>query len=130
MRLSFLDESMVGAVINQLDIETQAPVLSVREIIELRVRAEVDRFNQQREQSYFNGLIAPVDAEKTLNGYLLKPNQKIDAEKQYYIAVDAFQKNGFFMLINDKQVDDLNETFTLTPYTKISFVKITPLVGG
>lgn len=113
-----------------MHIETEAQTLTVKEIIELRVRVEIERYNKRAEKHFFNGLVAPTEAEITLNGYKLKPGKSIDAEKQCYVALDAFQKNGFFMLVNNKQVEDLNETFVLTPQTKISFVKLTPLIGG
>ncbi len=72
----------------------------------------------------------PTEAEKTLNGFKVKNRPSIDAEKQVYIALNAFQKNGFFMLVDDKQIEELDQRISLLHDSKISFVKLTPLVGG
>jgi hypothetical protein len=130
MLITFTDESMAGKILHEISIETQTENLTAREIIELRVRAEVENYNKQAKDRHFNGLVVPKEAEKVLNGYVLKKGHLIDAEKQCYTALDAFQKNGFFILIDDKQADELEQRFTLSQHSKISFVKLTPLVGG
>jgi hypothetical protein len=89
----------------------------------------VKDFNERRPE-YFQGLVQPTRAEQTLNGYRLRERKKIDAEKQVYIALDAFQKNGYFVLIDDKQADSLEQEVLLTASSTINFVKLTPLVGG
>jgi hypothetical protein len=79
---------------------------------------------------YFRGLVQPADAEKTLNGYKLKERKKVDAEKQRLIALDAFAKNGFFILIDNIQSESLEQMVVINDKTDINFVKLTPLVGG
>jgi hypothetical protein len=37
---------------------------------------------------------------------------------------------GFLILVDDRQAAGLDEAFTVTPTTQISFVKLTMLVGG
>jgi hypothetical protein len=101
----------------------------VKEIITERVICEVDNYNLKLPE-YFNGLIEPSDAEKTLNGFKLKPKKLIDSEKQVYIALDAFLKNGFFILIDDVQSESLEQMVELRHDTVISFIKLTPLIGG
>ena len=77
-----------------------------------------------------NGLVEPKDAERTLNGYKLKAKQLIDVEKKVYIALDAFQKNGFFILADNEQLEELDQMVTLKSTSTLSFVKLTPLIGG
>jgi hypothetical protein len=79
---------------------------------------------------YFKGLIQPSESEITLNGYKLKDKKKVDPEKQVYIALTAFQKNGFFILIDSIQAEFLEQEVILTKQSHVSFVKLTPLVGG
>ena len=45
-------------------------------------------------------------------------------------ALDAFQRNGFFVLVDDRQVEGLDEEIEIRLNTTISFVKLVPLVGG
>ena len=54
----------------------------------------------------------------------------MDPEKQVYIALTAFQKNGFFLLLDTIQASSLEQEVFLTSDSKISFLKLTPLVGG
>ncbi len=60
----------------------------------------------------------------------MKHQGKIDPEKQYYLALDAFMKNGFFLIVNDNQVDSLEEEIVLKENMEFNFIKLTPLVGG
>jgi hypothetical protein len=127
--LKIKDETSGGKVLQELNVSFNSTEVKVKEIIEARVTQEVERYNT-RMPEYFQGLIQPTDAEKTLNGYKLKERKSIDPEKQVYIALDAFQKNGYFVLVDDKQADSLEQVVYLTPQTVVSFVKLTPLVGG
>jgi hypothetical protein len=34
------------------------------------------------------------------------------------------------MLVDDRQVESLDEEITLQPNTRVSFLRLTPLVGG
>ena len=123
------DETGAGKVVNSSQIEFPESLVSVAQIIERRVKAEVARFNEQRSENFY-GLVQPVDAEQTLNGFRKQTFKPIDAEKQIATAKQAFQNNGFFMLIDNLQAESLGQTFLLHPKSTISFVKLTPLVGG
>ena len=129
MNILISDELLSGTITNQFEIQIESDSITVEELISKRVMQEVEQYNR-RLPEFFNGLIEPSDAEKTLNGFKLRKKQKIDAEKQMYVALNAFQKNGYFVLVDDSQVDDLNQIITLRGTSKISFVKLTPLIGG
>src|SRR5688572_23786872 len=123
------DSTSSGKITNSINLFFKHELITVKELIEARVIKEVKDFNE-RQPEYFQGLIQPTRAEQTLNGYRLRERKKIDAEKQVYIALDAFQKNGYFVLIDDKQADSLEQEVLLTASSAINFVKLTPLVGG
>lgn len=108
--------------------DVPSPV-TLRELIRFRVREEVARYNTAPTPR-FNGLVRPVDAEATLNGYMLARPRRLDWEKQAAIAIDAFAHNGFFVFVGDRQVDDLDESLTLAETDVVSFVRLVPLVGG
>jgi len=127
--LSVKDENFSGKTLHETAVHFKSTTVSVKDIIESRVRQEVELYNHKLPE-YYKGLIEPTDAEKTVNGYKLKNKQPIDVEKQVYVALDAFQKNGFFVLIDNLQSTDLNQIIQLHPATQIGFVKLTPLVGG
>jgi hypothetical protein len=129
MKILIKDELLSGKSVNEMELDFSNETVTIKDVISARVKKEVEDYNK-RLPEYFNGLVEPLDAEKTLNGYKLKAKKVIDAEKQIYIALDAFQKNGFFILIDHHQADSLDEQIVLKATTTISFVKLTPLVGG
>lgn len=129
LTVSIHDTIGLGKIQKTIDVSFQTEVVTVKEIIEARVWKEVNDYNNSLPE-YFNGLVQPTNAEKTLNGYRLKERKPIDAEKQVYIALDAFIKNGYFILVNNKQVESLDQQVQLSSTSAIRFVKLTPLVGG
>lgn len=130
MILTVNDETLSGDILYQLKIAVQSERIKVKDLIAARVEAEIKFYNEKLPE-YFKGLIQPTDAEKTLNGYKLKKgNKKIDVDKQTFVAFDAFQKNSFLLLVDDNQAEDLEEEILVNKETIISFVKLTPLVGG
>lgn len=129
MTITIKDETFSGKILQEIALEFATDVVTVQDIITSRVIKEVENYNTKLPE-YFNGLIEPSDAEKTLNGYKLKPKKVIDAEKQVYVALDAFQRNVFFVLIDNLQSESLDQQVELRKDTTISFIKLTPLVGG
>ncbi len=129
MTITIKDETFAGKILNEITLNFKSELVTVKEIIEQRVTQEVDNYNN-KQSGYFNGLIEPTDAEKTINGYKLKPKKVIDAEKQVYIALESFMKNGYFVLVDNIQSENLEQEVLLSSNTTVSFVKLTPLIGG
>jgi len=127
--LTITDRTGAGKVLNQIDVSLKSNRVTVKEIIEARVYAEVEKYNA-RLPEFYQGLVQPTDAEKTINGYKMKERKRVDPEKQVYIALDAFMKNGFFLLIDKFQAETLEQEVHISANTQISFLKLTPLVGG
>jgi hypothetical protein len=106
-----------------------ADQITVRELIRGRVEQEVAEHNA-RQGEHFAGLVQPSAAEVTLNGYRVPRGRTIDAAEQVKRALDAFRRNGFLLLVDDQQVDQLDAIVVLRPATVITFLKLVPLVGG
>jgi hypothetical protein len=103
--------------------------ITVRELIERRVYEEVQAYNTAKP-GYFRGLVQPTDAEATLNGYRLRTRREIDWRAQVKKALDAFQHNGFLILVGDQQVVSLDERIRLELETPVTFLRLVPLIGG
>jgi hypothetical protein len=103
--------------------------ITVRELIRTRVYREVLEYNLA-QPDYFHGLIQPSDAERSLNGFKMRTRRRIDPERQFEMAIKAFYTNGFIVLLDDKQVDELEEEIEIKPDTTVTFLKVVPLVGG
>ena len=127
--LTIYNETVLGARDPALTLDFLNETISARELIRERVYEEV-RMYEVADSGGFQGLIQPSETEALLNGPRLPKRRHVDWEKQYQIALTAFQRNGFFILVDDRQIEELDETITITPSTQISFIKLVPLVGG
>ena len=103
--------------------------MTVRDLIRTRVYQEAEEYNQRQSGPFF-GLVQPVDAEMKLNGFRLPRSRRIDPEAQYVRALEAFQSNGFILLVNDHQVENLDDIISINPTTTATFLRLIPLVGG
>jgi len=127
LHLSILDETTAGERRAAGPFRFEAASLPLREIIRLRVEQEVERFNES-DAEVFHGLVEPEETERILNP--VRTRRLLDYEKQYAKALAAFRSNGFLVLVNDRQITDLDETIHLTPQTRVAFLKLVPLIGG
>jgi hypothetical protein len=78
----------------------------------------------------FRGMVQPEESEKTLNGWKLKKPRQLDWKKQFARAVEAFEANQILILVNDRQAESLDEEFVVGSTTTVTFLRLTPLVGG
>jgi hypothetical protein len=129
VKLTIYDETLSGEKTPRLKLDFAVQCITVRDLIRDRVYQEVRDYNQSQPK-YFRGLVQPTDSEQFLNGYKLLKQRSIDWEKQYEKALQAFQNNGFIILVNDRQVEDLEEEIELMEELPISFLRLIPLVGG
>lgn len=128
--VTIIDESLTGETVQETQLEIKDLTLSVQELIEQRIQQEVQAYNDKAEYK-FQGLIQPTAQEQKLNAAVSQVKKsEVDAEKQVYVALDAFKKNGFFILVDDEQVESLEQELTLKQTSRVSFIKLTPLVGG
>jgi hypothetical protein len=127
--LTIYDESATGETLLELTLDVSAERITIRDLIRQRVWHEVEEYNRRKPDT-FRGLGQPTDSERTLNGYKLKRPRAIDANTQIAKAIDAFQGNQIVMLVDDHQVESLDEEIILGPKTRVSFLRLTPLVGG
>ncbi len=123
------DETLNGKILNRIEFDWNEEFITLKDLIAERVKSEVTSHNRNSDKVY-RGLVIPKEAEKILNGFKLKISKEIDIEKQVYVALDGFMKNAYFVLVDDKQVEDLDEKLIISNYSKIAFVKLTPLIGG
>ena len=127
--LTINDKTSSGELLLERIIDFPVERISVRELIEMRVRQEVESHNNQAGDK-FDGLVEPCEAEKMLNGANAAMGKHIDADKQVEAAINAFETGRYFLLINDNQLVDLDDIIVINPSTRIVFLKILRLVGG
>ena len=127
--LTIHDESATGETLLELTLNVSTERITVRDLIRKRVWHEVAEYNRRKPDT-FRGLVQPTDSERTLNGYRLKQPRTIDPATQLAKAIGAFQGNQIILLVDDRQVESLDEEITVRSNTRVSFLRLTPLVGG
>ena len=127
--LTIHDESATGETLLELALPVSVERITVRDLIRQRVRHEVEEYNRRKPET-FRGLVQPAESERTLNGYRLKQPRAIDADSQLAKAIDAFVGNQIIMLVDDRQVESLDEEIVVGRETRVSFLRLTSLVGG
>jgi hypothetical protein len=132
--LTIRDETASGQAFNELPLEFPTERITVRDLIRERVYEEVQDFNRKVDQQVFCGLVQPTDTVRVLNGnrseYRLKSRRQLQWKSQFEKAIEAFDRNGFLVLIDHKQAESLDQEFVIGHGTQVSFVKLTMLVGG
>ncbi|MGI4788142.1 MAG: hypothetical protein ACRYFS_04760 [Janthinobacterium lividum] len=132
LTVTIYDETLPGERTHSLRLEVLTSTITLRELIRRRVYEEVQEYHAAPPSAVFHGLVTPSPVEVALNGP--KPEhftkRHIDWEAQYEKALSAFARNGFFVLVGDRQVGSLDEEITLKVDTEVSFVKLVALVGG
>ncbi|MDG4826313.1 hypothetical protein O7635_31065 [Asanoa sp. WMMD1127] len=103
------DETMTGQAIESWSLPGLPVEMSARELLRLRVRDEVARRRA-------TGLV-PAD-----------PTEPWAAQAD--AACRAFDRNGFVMLVGDRQIESLDEMIDLRTEPSVAFVRLVPLVGG
>jgi len=127
LTLSILYETTAGERCNAGVLQFDDATLTLRELIRVFVQEEVKRFNETGAE-VFRGLVQPDESERILNGVRERP--VLDWEKQFTKAIAAFKGNGFVVLLDERQITDLDETLHLTPQSQLTFLKLVPLMGG
>ena len=134
--LTITDETAAGDILHQISLQFEEAYITVKALIKARVEEEIERYSKEISDYRKNKilslgschcLVLPTNLENRLNK---KVDFVIDIEKQVYVAINAFQNNGFIILVDDEQAEDLNQKVLVDESTTVSFIKLTPLVGG
>jgi hypothetical protein len=125
------DESTasLGKTEHTFTVHVSGEKFSIRELIRQRVVQEVEEYNN-RQPAVFRMLVQPNDTERTLNGFKFHKPRLVNPVTQYEKAIEAFEGNGFIVLVDDNQIERLDDEIALHPETSVTFLKLVPLVGG
>jgi len=128
MQLVVRDESTDGRPVGESVLEFLTEAITVEELIRGRVYQEVQDYNRTKS-SKFRGLVSPAEESE-------QSRRDVDWKAQFETACEAFRTNRVLILVDDKQVERLDQTIELRPAsgerpaTSVTFLKLTPLVGG
>ena len=126
LTLTVCEKTPGAAPPHEYPVEFTESRLTVRELLRNIVFQQVyNRNNEIRDTSRVRS-----DAEALLNQKSKTPGQTIDWVPKFDHAVEAFENNQVILLLDGTQIESLDETVNLTSNTKLTFLKLIPLVGG
>jgi hypothetical protein len=138
--LRVVDEHFGGGTSGRVragDLRLASERVSAREIIRRRVEAEVAELNSRNANAANVTRSFLVSAGDNSVEAVLNPApsvrhrpKPIDAEKETGRAIEAFSRNRFILLFNDRQLEGLDDEVGLTPDAEVVFLFLTPLKGG
>ena len=127
--LTIRDATIVDRLGTEFTLSLAAEQVTVRELIRSRVYQAVKDHNLAGWERY-RGPIQPTETERQLNGPRPRVVRRVDWEKQFDVAVDAFLHNGYLILVDERQVTHLDQVIEVCPSTLVTFLKLVPLAGG
>ncbi|MFI9305254.1 hypothetical protein [Streptomyces triculaminicus] len=132
-KVRLVDETTSGERRDAWALEWPETRLTLREVIRRRVFEEVAALDAARAEGG-HVLVKPTETERLLNdngnGTDQREARHTLPQKHYERALADFGRNGFLVLVGDRQIWDLDEEVDLTAGAEITFLKLVPLVGG
>jgi hypothetical protein len=141
--LELYDERRPGAE-RQLRHRLELPTKRItgRDLIRCRIEADVALHNaaeRARLDAVIDArdqwLVTPGPVERALNGPRgangpSRRHKPIKSEPLIAVALEAFARNGFFMIFDGRQIVDLDEVLTVEQDSAVIFLRLVPLAGG
>ncbi|MEU5161677.1 hypothetical protein AB0G74_18990 [Streptomyces sp. NPDC020875] len=115
--VTFVDETTSGDRSDGWGVEIFEERLALRELIRRRVFQEV-------AEARAGSAVRP----RPYNGSAPAPAP--DPEAETAAALRAFERNGFLVLVAERQLTGLDDEVELRPGTEVVFLRLVPLVGG
>jgi hypothetical protein len=139
----FLDvnDEFCGIAADFARIDFVRPTITVRDLIHERVRLELARIEAQRKiGSYTVTRTAEEEqrnaacrrsslAEAILGDESAAPNAA-HGQRQRRVAEQAFEQGLFYVLLDNRQAEDLDQVIDLASVRQATFLLLTPLRGG
>ena len=141
--LEIYDERRPGAE-RELRHRLELPVerMTARDLIRCRIEADVAIHNavertrlDAKIAAWDQWLVRPGSVERALNGQRgtygpARGHKTLASEPLVAVALEAFARNGFFMIFDGRQITDLDDVLTVEHDSALTFLRLVPLVGG
>ena len=114
-----------GQRLSDVRLVLPAARLTVRELIALKVRQEVEECLNQQRSALSGEYLAPEELLGTVSSTPPGP-----VRDEIVRAQQAFAARAYMIVVDNRRVWGLEEVLTLGPTTQVEFIKILPLVGG
>ena len=127
----FLTDEIGGEIYSVGEVRFHKPVITVRELIGARVDLELEAHREREGVSsrelQLNG------ADKVLRRSLFlacRGGESPARDRMIETAEQGFLCNRFFILLDDRQAEHLDDELELDKTGTVTFLQLTPLQGG
>ena len=115
--------------------ESKVETLSLEKFLSHVVLQEIEAFKiRQEERKLLQVLSKEEMAAGTLKGKIDMGGRDLEQEIQPQEAIEnallAFKDGFYYVFVDQKQIEKLEEEITLYPNSHIMFLRLVPLVGG
>jgi hypothetical protein len=128
--VNVFDETSAGHRVGPQELDFLTERVTARELLRDYVYQEVVEHNARQRSQTQPALVEPSALERLLNGARPAQPQLLDWQAQYTRALRAFERNGFLLLVDDRQILELDEEIELRAGAEVVFLKLVPLMGG
>lgn len=134
-QITIKEEVFGTGKINEIPIQFSSERITLSDLIQQKVSAKIKEVNHDIKTKNISPFYKTTQ-EQVLNQDAIQKrfaklnDGTIDPEKAGYEALSGFQRNVFFVIIDGKQREDLEEELTLTQNSEVRFIQLMPLVGG
>jgi hypothetical protein len=127
--LTISEQATGGGKPNQFSDISIPERITVRQLICLYIDHQIEQHRDKSKDSQRHSFFIPLEQEQSLSG--TQPGDgKLNPEKLYSRALDAFSNNQFVLLVDDHQVEELEQDVFVTAKSNVTFLKLMPLIGG
>lgn len=135
-----LTDEIGGEVYSVGEVNLHKPVITVRELIAARVDLELEA--HRNREADIRGRASPdiSSRELQLNGadkalrtsifHGCRAGETVARDRMIEAAEQGFLRNRFFILLDDRQAEHLDDQVELDKTGNATFLQLTPLQGG
>jgi hypothetical protein len=135
-----LTDEIGGKVYSVGEVRLAKPVITVRELIGVRVDLELEAHHDREADVRSRTTPGISNRELQLNGAnkALRPSlfracgggESPARDRMIEVAEQGFLRNRFFILLDDRQAEHLDDKVELDKTGEVTFLLLTPLQGG
>lgn len=135
-----LTDEIGGEVYSVGEVRFHRPVITVRELIGVRVDLELEAHREREAELRSRAMPDVSNRELQLNGAekALRPSmfsacgggESRARDRMIEAAEQGFLRNRFFILLDDRQAEHLDDQLELDKTGKVTFLQLTQLQGG
>lgn len=136
----FLTDEIGGEAYSVGEVRFHKPVITVRELIGVRVDLELEAHRDREADVRGRAMPGVSSSELHLNGAkkALRPSmflacrdgESLARERMIEVAEQGFLCGRFFILLDDRQAEHLDDQLELDRTGEVTFLLLTPLQGG